>query len=298
MNKYMEMKTFCAVVENGSFIKASEALSLSKTATSRYISDLEARLNVQLLFRSTRRISLTESGEIFYSKCRRLLFEIHEAESEAVSNSAEHNSKIRINAPVSLGMKYLAKTWGLFYKKNPDITLDVILSNRLPDLDDNDFDLAIRIGCPPKSTYSTIKLFTTHLVLCASPDYLNQRGIPGTPRELTSHDTISSSYWLTGNEWVFNGIKGSLPVTINPWIQSNNSDTCVSLALGGHGVIWQPEFMVASEISRGELIQLLPEYSNIDIGVYALLPKKRHTSENTKTLLDFLTEDLKNTATA
>jgi len=173
MDKFLEMRTFKAVVDAGSFVGATDGLNMSKAAVSRYVADLEARLGVRLLNRTTRRLSLTEEGEVFYARCTDLLSGIDEAESEVTSRSVEAVGTLRVSVPVSFGILHMTELWGRFKQLHPKVTIDVTLSDRIVDLVEEGFDLAIRIATLPSSSLISRKLTSTRMVLCASPEYLN-----------------------------------------------------------------------------------------------------------------------------
>ena len=152
MDKFLEMQTFAAVVDAGSFVRASESLDMSKAAVSRYVADLEARLGVRLLHRTTRKLSLTEEGRAFHGRCKALLSELEEAESEITASSARASGLVKINVPVTFGNLHLAPLWSDFMAAHPRVTLDVTLSDRFVDLVEEGYDLAVRIGSLPNSS--------------------------------------------------------------------------------------------------------------------------------------------------
>ena len=292
MDRFLEMQTFCAVVDSGSFVKASEALKVSKAAVSRYISDLETRLGVRLLQRTTRRLSLTEEGILFNERCRDLLSELEEAENEVSSRGVEVSGLIRVNAPVTFGTMHLAQLWDQFHLLYPKVELDVTLSDQIVDLVDDGFDLAIRIAKLASSSLVSKQLSSTHMILCASPRYIEQYGLPKQPLDLVHHETISYSYWATGSEWHFNGPEGPNSVKIKSWMHSNSGETCVAMAIRNQGIVLQPSFLVADAISKGDLVELLPEYNAMKLGIYAVYPSRKHIPLKTRALVDFLSERL------
>lgn len=200
MDKFVEMQAFASVVDAGSFVKAADALGLSKAAVSRYVGDLESRLGVRLLHRTTRRLSLTEEGQVFHARCRELLSGVEEAESEITSRNVVASGLLRINAPVAFGARHLAPLWGAFRARHPQVSLDITLSDRIVDIVEEGYDLAIRIATLASSTLVTRRLATTRMVLCASPAYLAQRGTPRHPDDLARCDVIAYSYWSTKDE--------------------------------------------------------------------------------------------------
>jgi len=286
------MRTFSSVVDAGSFVGAADALGLSKAAVSRYVGELEARLGARLLHRTTRRLSLTEEGEVFYSRCKELLAGVEEAEAELGSRSAAARGLLRVNAPFTFGIRYLAPLWGGFRALYPQVDLDVTLSDRVVDLVDEGYDLAIRISVLPSSSLVSKRLGSTRMTLCASPRYIEQRGMPLHPDDLASHAVISYSHWSTGNEWHFVGPEGRVSVKTRPWMFSNNGDTCRAAALSDQGVILQPDFLVGADVEAGTLIHLLPEYRSLEIGIYAVYPTRKHVAPKVRALIDFLSNRL------
>jgi DNA-binding transcriptional LysR family regulator len=205
VDRFLEMKTFNAVVDAGSFVKAADALEMSKAAVSRYVVDMESRLGVRLLHRTTRRLSLTDEGQVFYARSKELLGELQEAEDEITSRSAAASGLLRVNAPFTFGIIHLAPLWGAFRAQNPQVTLDITLADRLVDLVEEGYDVAIRIATLESSTLVSKRLATTRIVLCASPQYLELNGTPKHPSELVNHAVISYSYFSTKDEWRFVG---------------------------------------------------------------------------------------------
>lgn len=290
MNKTQEMSTFVAVVEAGSFVGAMDALGSSKPAISRHISDLEQRLGVRLLQRTTRRLSLTSEGQAFYQRCKEILTLIQESESEIASRTAEPSGLLRVNAPLTFGVLHLAALWGQFADLHPRVTFDITLSDRVVDLVDEGYDLAVRIGALPDSLLVSRQLARTRMLLCASPDYLLRHGTPQHPRDLLGHQVISYSYWSRRDEWQFSGPEGEVTVKTQPRIHANNGDTCRAAALQHQGVILQPSFLVANDLQQGTLVELLPGYRAIELGIYAVYPTRKHLPLKVRRLVDFLVE--------
>lgn len=290
MDRFLEMQTFNAVVEAGSFVKAADALAMSKAAVSRYIVDMETRLGVRLLHRTTRRLSLTDEGQIFYVRSKELLAELAEAEDEITSRSGAASGLLRVNAPFTFGVLHLAPLWGAFRAQHPKVKLDVTLADRLVDLVDEGYDVAIRIANLENSSLVSKRLATTRMVLCASPQYLKLHGTPKHPGELADHAVISYSYWSTKDEWHFTGpLLEAVSVKTNPCIHTNNGDTCRAAALAGQGIILQPSFLVGDDLAAGTLVELMPEFRSLELGIYAVYPTRKHVSPKVRALLDFLT---------
>ena len=290
MDKYQEMRVFAAVVEANSFVNAGEALGLSKQAVSRHVGDLEQRLGVRLLRRTTRKLSLTEEGQHFYARCAELIAGIDEAEDEVTSSSAEGKGLLKVNAPLSFGLLHLAPLWPQFMRLHPKVTLDVTLVDRVVDLVEEGFDVAVRIAHLPNSSLISRKLTTTRVVLCASPEYLRERGTPKHPLELASHDVMSYSLLSSGETWEFTGPQGQVSVRVSPRMRTNSGDTCTSAALQHLGIVLQPSFMVGPHLNAGTLVELLPEYHVDELGVYAVYPSRKYLSPKVRLLIDFLVE--------
>ena len=288
MDRFLEMQTFNAVVDAGSFVKAADALNMSKAAVSRYVVDMETRLGVRLLHRTTRRLSLTDEGQVFYGRSKDLLAELEEAEDEITSRSDAASGLLRINAPFTFGILHLAPLWGEFMALHPKVRLDVTLADRLVDLVEEGYDLAIRIATLENSSLVSRKLASTRTVLCASPQYLKLHGTPQHPEELAQHAVISYSYWSTRDEWHFTGPQGPVSVKTNPCIHTNSGDTCRAAALAHQGVILQPNFLVGKDLTEGSLVELMPQYRSIEFGIYAVYPTRKHVSAKVRAMIDFL----------
>lgn len=296
MDRFFEMQTFATVVDVGSFVGAADALGRSKAAVSRHVNELESRLGVRLLHRTTRRLSLTPEGEVFLGRCRDLLSSLEEAEAEITSRSTEAIGLLRVNVPVTFGIRRLAPLWGAFRDRHPQVRLDITLADRVVDLVEEGFDLAVRIGTLSDSSLVARRLAVTRLVICASPKYLETHGTPSHPEELAEHAVIGYSYWSAGDEWRLEGPKGPVSVRTRACIHSNNGDTCRAAALAGQGVILQPEFVVGDDVKAGRLLELMPEYRAGELGVYAVYPSRRHVAPKVQALIAFLTEHFAETS--
>jgi DNA-binding transcriptional LysR family regulator len=294
MDKFREMQAFVAVAELGSFVKAADQLEASKAAVSRYVAQLEERLGVRLMQRTTRRQSLTDEGHAFLTHCKETLALIHDAEEEIQNKRKQPTGLIRVSAPLTFGVLHLAPLWGKFTALYPQVRLDIILSDRVVDLVEDGFDIAVRVAHLPSSTLISRKLTSTSLVVCASPKYLRGKVKPKHPNDLKKHSVISYSYLATGDEWLFTGPDGDgddeVRVKIQPKIRTNNGETCRSAALAHQGVILQPTFIVGNDIQKGDLVALLPQFKSIELGIYAVYPSRKLVSPRIRALVDFLVE--------
>ena len=296
MDRFEEMRVFAAVVDAGSFVRAADALELSKTAVSRHVSELEARLGVRLLHRTTRKLSLTPEGQVFHARCKSLLGAVEAAEAEITAGSVQPSGVLRLNVPVTFGLMHLAPLWPDFMERFPQVTLDVSLADRVVDLVEEGFDLAVRIAQLSSSTLVSRQLATTRMVLCASPEYLSRHGEPKRPADLADHRVLAYSLFHQGEHWSFDGPQGRETVKINPSLRTNSGDTCRAAALAHQGVILQPSFLVGEELRRGELVEVLRGYRSGDMGIYAVYPSRQHLAPKVRAMVDFLVEAFRTTA--
>lgn len=289
MDRALEMSVFCTVVEKGSFIAAVDPLSISKAAVSRHINALEERLGVRLLHRTTRKLSLTEEGRQFYHQAREVLGMMAEAENSIKSGALEPNGVLRLNAPVSFGIQHLAPLWAGFVKAYPRIELDISLNDRVVDLVEEGFDMAVRIARLQNSSLIGRRIANTRMCLCASPSYLKKHNPITTPKDLLDHSIIAYSNLSTGNEWSFAGPDGrEINIQTRPIIRCNNGDTCRAIALDGGGIILQPSFMVYADLASGGLVQVLPEYRSVELGIYAVYPSRKHLAPKVRVMINYL----------
>jgi len=292
MDKFLEMKTFAAVVDAGSFVQAADALAISKPTVSRYVADLEQRLGVRLLQRTTRKLSLTEEGRAFYGRCKAVLADVEVAETEITSKAVTVKGLIKVNVPVSFGLLELAPLWPGFMARYPDVELDITLADRVVDLVEEGYDLAVRIARLPNSSLVSRKLASTRMVLCASPGYLRKHGKPKHPSDLTQHAVLSYSLLATGDQWEFDGPDGPVAVTVKPIMRTNSGDTCIAAARKHRGIVFQPSFMVSADLQSGALVELMPQYRSMEFGIYAVYPTRQHVSPKVRAMIDFLVKEM------
>lgn len=290
MDRALEMQVFCTVVDKGSFVGAAEPLNMSKAAISRYVSGLEERLGARLLHRTTRRLSLTDEGRQFYHQAREVLAMMDEAE-EAVSSAApEASGVLRVNAPVSFGVLHLAPIWADFMNAYPKVELEISLSDRLVDLVDEGIDVAVRIARLENSSLVGRRLASTRMCLCASPAYLDSHTPIRKLSDVAAHGVVAYSNFASGDEWQFEGPRGSESVHTRSVVRCNNGDTCRAITLAGGGVSLQPSFMVAEDLRRGDLVEILPEYRSVELGIYVVYPSRKHLPAKVRTLISFLVD--------
>jgi DNA-binding transcriptional LysR family regulator len=288
MDRFQEMRAFAAVVDAGSFVRAADTLDVSKTAVSRLVADLEARLGTRLLHRTTRTLSLTPEGEVFHERCRQLLQGLEEAEAELSAHAGDAVGQLRINVPVTFGLLHLAPLWPAFLERHPKVVLDVTLADRVVDLVDEGYDLAVRIARLPASSLVSRQLSSTRLVLCASPEFLRRHGTPAHPSQIAQHEVVGYTLLATGEQWEFEGPQGPVHVKVAPRMRTNSGDTCCAAAVAHQGIVLQPTFLVGPHLASGALVEILPEFRSIELGIYAVYPSRKHLTPKVRVLIDFL----------
>ncbi|MES2105468.1 MAG: LysR family transcriptional regulator [Pseudomonadota bacterium] len=296
MDRLRAMEVFVEVVRKNGFARAADVLDTSPANVTRIISDLESHLGTRLLNRSSRKMSLTESGEALYERAKSIVEEMVEVEAIASSAAMQPRGLLRINAPLSFGILHLAPLWPKFKEMYPEVELEIALIDRVVDIVEEGYDLAIRISRVGSTAHAARKLATSHNIACASPDYLRKHGVPAIPADLTGHNCIVYSYSPIADEWNFMDDKGHLHAVKVPYtMRTNNGDTARAAALAGAGIIWQPSFIVGADLQAGRLVPILPGFRLPDIDVLAMYPSRRHLSAKVRVMIDFLVEEFKDT---
>lgn len=279
---------FISVVEQGSFSKAADILGFSNSAVSKRITALEAQLGVKLLYRSTRKLSLTEAGERYYEHAQRALQAAKEAESAATGLQQEAQGVLRISAPMSFSRIHLAPLIPEFLKRFPNIKIQMELSDTWSDVIAEGFDLALRAGELPDSMMIAKPIAPLHSVICASPEYVKAYGAPKTPLDLMQHNCLLYSYHSTNNEWIFSQNDQEIKVSVQGNFQVNNSDALKEALLTGLGITRLPSFIAGEEIKKGRLIPLLTEYQMPCKELVALYPERQYLAKKVRVFLAFL----------
>ncbi len=288
MDRFLAMAVFVKVVETGSFTKAAERLDMSTTAVSRHVSELERHLHGRLLNRSTRRLSLTDTGRAFYERSVQILADVDEAEALAGAAAARPTGVLKVNMPVSFGIRHLAPLVPDYLARYPEVSLDMSLTDRVVDLVEEGYDLAVRIGRELHTSLVARRVAPARVVPCAAPAYLQRHGTPRVPEDLAGH--VCLVYTYTGEEWQFDGPDGRHTVRVKGSVRANNGDMLAQAALAGMGIILQPTFLAGDDLASGHLVPLLPGYEAPPFWVYAVYPSRRHVSAKVRTFVDFLVE--------
>lgn len=294
MDRLRAFEVFVTVVSRQGFARAAETLDTSPANVTRYIAELESHLGTRLLNRHSRKLSLTESGEALYERARAILADVDEAVAVTSAATLRPQGRLRVNAPLSFGLLHLASRWPRFARMHPQVELDVSLIDRVVDVVEEGFDLAIRISRAGSTAHAARKLATSRNVVCASPEYLRAHGTPATPAELARHACIVYEY--VGSEWTLLDADGRpQSVRVRAAMQTNNGDTAAAAARAGLGIVWQPTFLVGPDLRAGRLVPLLPGWRVPDIDILAVYPSRRQLSAKVRAVIDFLADEFSGT---
>jgi len=290
MPQISKIAMFLAVVKHQSFAGAARELGFTGPALSKQVQALEDQLGVRLLHRTTRQVNLTEEGAIYYERARKALEDLDEAERQIQDLKASPTGLLKVNGPMSFGTKYLTKPITAFAQDYPNVTLNVDFNDRQVDMIEEGYDVVIRIGALEDSSLIARKLAECPIIMCASPDYIEQYGLPGHPEELTDYPAILFDRHGGDQDWQYADQKGvSGRVKMTPVMRANNAEMMLEGCLEGLGIAILPIFSVAEYLEKGALIHLLPAYqTEPERAIYALFPQNRHLSTKTRLFVDHL----------
>ena len=255
------------------------------------MAELESHLHTRLLNRTTRRVSLTESGRAYYERAVQLLADLEEAEQEAARAAVVPRGTIKLTSAVTFGVRHVAPAIAAFLARHAEVRFDVSLSDRVVDLVEEGFDLAIRIGAVGSENLVARKLGETRLLPCASSAYLKAHGAPQTPEDLAQHNCFTYEYVTPRNVWRFRDAAGNeRSVRVSGNLHSNNGDLHAEAAARGAGIALEPAFIVGPEVRAGRLVPLLQDFVAAPMPIYAVYPSRKHLSAKVRLFVDFLVE--------
>lgn len=287
MDRLAGIEAFVRVVEGGSFVRAADRLGLSTSALSQRVAELEAYLGARLLNRTTRKLSLTESGQAFFERGVALLADLEEAEQLASSSAASPRGTLKLTCAHAVGVQRLAPAIARFHLKHPDLRFEVVTADRIVDLVDEGFDLAIRIGIIGSDQLVARRLGTMKLVMCAAPQYLAGRGTPRTAADLAQHDLLTYAYARTPRLWTLRGPDGAaVEVNAGGSLHANSGELLVAAAVAGQGIVLETDFHVASALADGRLVRVLPQYDGGNGDIWAVYPSRRHLSAKVRLFVE------------
>ena len=290
MTAFDEMNSFVRVVEAGSISKAAEQLGMAKSGVSRRLADLESRLGVRLMNRTTRRSSLTDAGRTYYEGAVKLLSDVAELDAVVADSEASLEGRLRLAAPLSFGLCHLAPAIEEFVEAHPAVLIDIDFSDRQVDLVAQGVDLAIRIAELRDSSLKARHICPIRLMLCASPAYLERHGTPRNLDDLAGHRILH--YDIGGGSVLrlADGRGGEQQVHVEPQLVANNGDFLCDMAISGHGIILTPTFIAWQALATGELQALMSDCWPPPLNAYAVYPQTRYLSRRARSFIDFLAE--------
>ncbi|HSP85236.1 MAG TPA: LysR family transcriptional regulator [Psychrobacter sp.] len=288
MDRIDAMRAFVAVVTEGSFSNAANTLQLSPQLVSKYVSKLEEQLNIRLLNRTTRKVSLTEAGSHYFGHAQQILLSIDDMESKLSGLQQNPKGVLRISAPVSFALKHMAKLITDFQIRYPLVKVDLQLTDRKVDIVEEGFDVALRIGQLKSSSLIAKKVAPIRVLLCAAPDYLNKHGTPTQPEDIAEHRYLHYSYMnMDGKDDVYQLLKSKY-LKQGSELRSNNGDVLVDAAIAGAGIVLQPTFIISEALSSGKLVVVLPELEPEALGLYAVYAHRKLLPHKVRCFIDFM----------
>jgi DNA-binding transcriptional LysR family regulator len=290
MMRLSAVRIFTQVVEAGSFSAAGRGLGLAPSSVSRQIADLEDELGARLFHRTTRRLSLTEAGQVFYARAGKILVDLEEAKLAVAQPGGAPSGVLRLTVPGSLGRLHLVPAIADFQQGHPAVKVGLVVTDRLVDLVEEGFDLAIRVGRQRDSSLVARRIGTSRRLVCAAPSYLAKVGAPQEPADLVRHDCLTFRSHPGASFWRFRGPDGGREVRASGALFANDGEALVSAAVAGLGLVLVPEWLVGPDLRAGRLQEVLTDYraSPDATPLYALYPHRRHLPAKVRAFVDFL----------
>jgi DNA-binding transcriptional LysR family regulator len=292
MDKVSRIAVFLEVAKHQSFAAAARALGMTGSAVSKQIQNLEDQLDVLLLHRTTRKVTLTEEGAIYYERARRALEDLQEAENFIQEFKARPTGVLKVNIPISFGQQYLTQPIAKFAKQYPDVKLEIDLDDRKVNIVDEGYDVVVRIGALEDSSLIARKLASCPILLCASPEYIRDHGAPQVPKDLKDHKALIYTQHGQFAQWTYQGLSGDTgSVDLQSTLKANSGEMLLEGCLEGVALCIIPIFLAAPYLQSGKLVHLMPDYKTApERNIYAMFPQNRHLSARVKLFVDMLTE--------
>jgi len=288
MNRFEELEAYVAVVDYRGFGNAADKLGIAKSMVSRRVSELERRLGVQLLQRTTRRQAVTDAGREFYRRATQLISDMQDAELSVAHGQTAISGRIRLALPLGFGVSRLAQPLSQFLLRHPEISIEVDLNDRRQDLIKENIDLAIRIGELEDSSLIARKLANVHFAVCASPEYLRVNGEPKHPSELVDHEVLVYSNVSVGRQWSYQRDGKRVSPRMKYRLSANNGEFLAAVASYGQAIVSGPLALVQSYIDSGQLVPILTKFVPPEAGMYAVYPPGRLVAGRVRVLSDAL----------
>jgi DNA-binding transcriptional LysR family regulator len=289
MDYFLSLRTFCAVVEGGSFAAAAGRLRLSRAMVSKHVIQLEDQIQARLLNRSTRRVSLTESGAKFFERATHIMADLEDAERETRSESAEPRGTLKINAPHTFATAHIAPFIPELLALYPDLNLDIAISDRIVDPVEEGFDVSVRITSQLQdSSLVARRLAPCRLVVCGTPEYFARHGEPLTPDDLRRHNCLGYTFSANDSAWEFVCSRGNKHVVrVGGRVSTNSGDMLRAVTLSGSGVMLMPTFIIGSDLEAGRLKAVLTDYRPLERDVYAIYASRKNLSAKVRAFVQF-----------
>lgn len=290
MDRLQSMRVFAKVVEQGSFARAGTAMEMSNAVITRHVADLEQHLGTRLLNRTTRSLSLTETGQGYLERVRQILSDIDDADALASASGCKPGGTLRIYCHLGFGQAQLAPLLPLFAAEFPDIVLDVSLSDKAPDLVEDGYDVGVFIGVQKVDGSMIVRqLASSSVVMCASPAYVARRGAPARPADLTAHDCLNHDLELVRHHWYVICGGNEVKVPIVSKMISNNVDVLHQAGLAGMGIMLRTSYTLQDDLAQGRLVRLLPDFCTGTVSVFLAYPSRKLLSAKVRAFVDFMT---------
>lgn len=291
MDRLTEMEAFATVVDQGGFTDAARKMGISKSAVSKHVSSLEARLGARLLNRTTRRVSPTDIGLAYYDRARRVLNDAGEADNLVTAMQSAPTGILRIAVPTDFGATHLSPVLGEFLGRYPEVSVNMVLKNRYVELISEGFDLAIRMGEMEDSTLRARKICEAAQRLIASPTYLAEYGTPTRIDDLNEHRLLYYSHNASTSVWKITAPSGEQrQVRSSSWFSVNDGQSLLNAAINGLGIAYLPSFLYAPAMKAGQVVDVIPDLPNDIQSLHAVYPAGRYTQPKVRALIDFLVE--------
>lgn len=289
MDRLTSMAVFAAAAEDGSLSSAARRFSLSASMAGKHVAALEEELGVRLMHRTTRRLKLTEVGQAYYQRCRRLLEDYDEASREARDAQQTVRGTLRVAAPITFGAMHLGGVIAGYLAQHPDVTVELLLDDRYADLLAEGLDVAIRIGHLLDSDLVARRLAPCRMVFCASPQFLGRHGVPATIEELRRAPRLAFTAAVSAGDWTLMDPAGRAHVIDGPSrLVANNMQMLLAAALAGAGIAYGPSFVFGEHLAAGDLVVLLPDHQTSNLAIHAVYPTRRHLSLKLRRFIDHL----------
>ncbi len=294
MDRLSSMAAFVKTVESGSFAATASALGISPQMVAKHVTYLEARLGTRLLNRTTRKQGLTEIGKTYYERCKVVLAEVDWSDALADEARGTPRGRLRVNAPVSFGAHSLTPLVTRYLSDHPGVDVDLVLNDRFVDLVDDGFEAVFRIGAPTVSNFQRVQLAPFRTIACASPAYLDKRGIPSTPSDLSDHECVAFANWPEPmvSDWRFVRDGCTFEATIHGRLRVNNAAALLLAALAGYGLILVAEDLARPHLAAGQLVRVLPNYETPSRPIHLLFHPDRRKTPKLKSFVEMAVEHL------